>query len=147
MGVPDKPLESPEIRTSDGRGAPDSATHPANALAGTPLTLRSRMTKSRPACSSLAVLCTPVVKKGMQRGQVATEHERMATGRVVALRQLLRLKVRYSTDGAAVGSRAYVDGLYERCREQFGVGRKSGARRMPAGRRVLRNCCGLSGTC
>jgi hypothetical protein len=75
-------------------------------------------------------LCTPVVKKGMQSGQVATKRERMATGRDVALRQLLRWKVRYSTDGAAVRSRAYVDGLYEQCRERFGVGRKSGARRM-----------------
>ena len=73
---------------------------------------------------------TKVVRNGMQSGQVATERERLATGRDVALRQLLRWKVRYFTDGAAVGSRAFVDGLYEQCRERFGAKRKSGARRM-----------------
>jgi hypothetical protein len=38
--------------------------------------------------------------------------------------------VRYFTDGAAVGSRAFVDGLFERCRERFGAKRKTGARKM-----------------
>jgi REP element-mobilizing transposase RayT len=73
---------------------------------------------------------TKVVKKGMQTEQVATELEQLAAGRDVALRQLLRWKVRYFTDGAAVGSRAFVDGLYEQCRERFGAKRKSGARKM-----------------
>jgi hypothetical protein len=33
------------------------------------------------------------------------------------------------TDGAAAGSRAFVDGLYEQCRERFVAKRKSGARK------------------
>jgi REP element-mobilizing transposase RayT len=73
---------------------------------------------------------TKVVRKGMQTGQVVSELERLATGRDVAMRQLLRWKVRYFTDGAAVGSRAFVDGLYEQCRERFGAKRTSGARKM-----------------
>jgi REP element-mobilizing transposase RayT len=52
-----------------------------------------------------------------------------ATGHV-GLRQMLQWKVRYFSDGAAIGSRAFVDGLYEQCRERFGAKRKSGARRM-----------------
>jgi putative transposase len=52
-----------------------------------------------------------------------------ATGHV-ALGQMLRWKVRYFTDGAAIGSRAFVDGLFEQCRERFGTKRKSGARKM-----------------
>jgi hypothetical protein len=52
-----------------------------------------------------------------------------ATGDV-ALRQMLRWKVRYFTDGAVIGSRAFVDGLFEQCRERFGAKRKSGARKM-----------------
>jgi hypothetical protein len=52
-----------------------------------------------------------------------------ATGHV-ALRQMLRWKVRYFTDGAVIGSRAFVDGLFEQCRERFGSKRKSGARKM-----------------
>jgi hypothetical protein len=54
----------------------------------------------------------------------------LAAGRDVALRQMLRWKVRYFTDGAAVGSRAFVDSLFEQCRERFGEKRKTGARKM-----------------
>jgi hypothetical protein len=56
--------------------------------------------------------------------------DRLESGRDVALRQMLRWKVRYFTDGAAIGSRAFVDGLFEQCRDRFGPKRKSGARRM-----------------
>jgi hypothetical protein len=38
--------------------------------------------------------------------------------------------VRYFSDGAVIGSRAFVDGLFEQCRERFGPRRKSGARKM-----------------
>ncbi len=48
----------------------------------------------------------------------------------VGLRQMLRWKVRYFSDGAVIGSRAFVDGLFEQCRERFGPKRKSGARKM-----------------
>jgi hypothetical protein len=71
-----------------------------------------------------------VIKKGMKTPQVVTEMDRLTAGRDVALRQMLRWKVRYFTDGAAVGSRAFVDGLFEQCRERFGAKRKSGARKM-----------------
>jgi hypothetical protein len=43
---------------------------------------------------------------------------------------MLRWKVRYFTDGAVIGSRAFVDGLFTQCRERFGAKRKSGARKM-----------------
>ncbi|MCU0752521.1 MAG: chemotaxis protein CheW, partial [Akkermansiaceae bacterium] len=39
-------------------------------------------------------------------------------------------KVRYFSDGAVIGSRAFVDGLFEQCRERFGPRRMSGARKM-----------------
>jgi REP element-mobilizing transposase RayT len=71
-----------------------------------------------------------VIKKGMKTPQVVTEMDRLTAGQDVALRQMLRWKVRYFTDGAAVGSRAFVDGLFEQCRERFGAKRKSGARKM-----------------
>jgi REP element-mobilizing transposase RayT len=71
-----------------------------------------------------------VLRKGMAPEKVAAELDRLEAGRDVALRQMLRWKVRYFTDGAAVGSRAFVDGLHEQCRERFGAKRKSGARRM-----------------
>jgi hypothetical protein len=84
---------------------------------------------------------TKVVTKGMAKERVAAELERLEAGRNVALGKMLRWKVRYFTDGAVIGSRAFVDGLFEQCRDRFGANRKSGARAMRGGviaaRRVL----------
>ncbi len=43
---------------------------------------------------------------------------------------VLRCRVRYFTDGAVIGSRAFVDEVFAASRERFGPGRKDGARRM-----------------
>jgi hypothetical protein len=94
------------------------------------LLLEEAQEKTREVVNEQGERVTKLVRKGMQTGQVVSEIERLAAGRDVALRQLLRWKVRYFTDGAAVGSRAFVNGLYEQCRERFGAKRKSGARRM-----------------
>jgi len=71
-----------------------------------------------------------VLKKGMDRSKAEEELERLTTARDIALAQALRWKLRYFTDGAAVGSRKFVDGLFEKCRERFGAKRKTGARKM-----------------
>jgi REP element-mobilizing transposase RayT len=71
-----------------------------------------------------------VLKKGMKSRQVTAELDRLGAGRDVAWSRILRWKVRYFTDGAAVGSRAFVESLFEQCRERFGAKRKSGARKM-----------------
>ncbi len=47
--------------------------------------------------------------------------------------ELLRCKVRYFSDGVAIGSSDYVDGIFEKYRDQFGPKRKSGARKMKGG--------------
>ena len=86
--------------------------------------------KTREVVAEAGEEVTQVVRKGMARQKVAAEMERLEAGRDVALRQMLRWKVRYFTDGAAVGSRAFVDGLFEQCRGRFGPQRKSGARKM-----------------
>ena len=44
--------------------------------------------------------------------------------------QVLRLRVRYFTDGVVLGSRNYVNGVFAEYRDRFGPRRKSGARRM-----------------
>jgi len=56
--------------------------------------------------------------------------ERLENGKDVALRKLLRCRVRYFTDGAVIGSREFVDEVFEKCRERFGEKRTSGARKM-----------------
>ena len=86
--------------------------------------------KTREVINQQGERVVEVVQKGMKTPQVVSELDRLAAGKDVALRQMLRWKVRYFTDGAAVGSRAFVDGLYAQCRERFGAKRKSGARKM-----------------
>ena len=68
----------------------------------------------------------------MKKERVVSEMDRLAAGRKrnVAFRQMLRWKIRYFTDSGVVGSRAFVEGIFEQCRERFGPKRKSGARKM-----------------
>jgi len=49
---------------------------------------------------------------------------------VLTVGQLLRLRVRYFTDGLVLGSRNYVNGIFTEYRDRFGPRRKSGARRL-----------------
>ena len=51
-------------------------------------------------------------------------------GGKLTLPQALRCRVRYFTDGMALGSQAFVDGVFERNRGLFGPKRKDGARKM-----------------
>lgn len=44
--------------------------------------------------------------------------------------ELVRLRVRYFSDGAILGSKAFVEGIFESQREQFSPQRKRGARRI-----------------
>jgi hypothetical protein len=53
--------------------------------------------------------------------------------RDVALGQVVRWRIRYFTDGAVLGSRKFVDEIFNACRERFGARRKDGAR-APRGR-------------
>jgi REP element-mobilizing transposase RayT len=71
-----------------------------------------------------------VVKKGMKRAVADEELARLERGRNVALRKMLRFRVRYFTDGAVIGSRAFVDEVFRDSREHFGPNRKTGARKM-----------------
>ena len=71
-----------------------------------------------------------VVKKGMQKAVVEAELAQLEQGRDVALGKMLRLRVRYFSDGAVLGSRAFVDGVFRACRDRFGERRQSGARKL-----------------
>jgi hypothetical protein len=44
--------------------------------------------------------------------------------------QVLRIRVRYLTDGAVLGSRRFVDDVFHRCRSRFSARRRDGARKM-----------------
>lgn len=44
--------------------------------------------------------------------------------------ELLRCRVRYFSDGVAIGSKSFVEGVFNRSREHFGAKRKDGARKL-----------------
>jgi hypothetical protein len=71
-----------------------------------------------------------VVRKGMSKEVAEEEKRRLERRRDLQMRQMLRYRVRYFTDGVAIGSRGFVDGVFKACRERFGARRTSGARRM-----------------
>jgi putative transposase len=86
--------------------------------------------KTRETTNSEGERVTEVVKKGMPKEKVAAEMASLENREDVALRQVLRWRVRYFTDGAVVGSRAFVDAFFHAYRDRFGAKRKTGARKM-----------------
>ena len=68
-----------------------------------------------------------VVRPGIASGTVDRVIEK---GGKLTLPQVLRCRVRYFTDGMAVGGKAFVDNVFERNRRFFGPKRKDGARKM-----------------
>jgi hypothetical protein len=66
----------------------------------------------------------------MKTEKAVAELNRLASGRDVALGKMLRWRVRYFTDGAVIGSRGFVDEVFEKCRERFGEKRMDGARKL-----------------
>jgi putative transposase len=86
--------------------------------------------KTRETIDAKGECVIEVVKKGMAKATVAAELAGLENREDVALRQVLRWRVRYFTDGAVVGSRAFVDAFFHECRERFGAKRKTGARKM-----------------
>jgi len=43
---------------------------------------------------------------------------------------LLRCRVRWFSDGVAIGSKDFVEGVFKGCRSYFGAKRKNGARKI-----------------
>jgi REP element-mobilizing transposase RayT len=71
-----------------------------------------------------------VVRKGMgKESQEDVGQDARATGEI-PFGRMLRCRVRYFTDGAVIGSRAFVNEAFANARERFGSRRKDGARTM-----------------
>ena len=66
----------------------------------------------------------------MEKEVVEAELALLERSRDVAIGRMLRCQVRYFTDGAVLGSRGFVDGVFRSCRDRFGDKRKSGARKL-----------------
>ncbi|OVE73991.1 hypothetical protein BVX94_02015 [bacterium B17] len=72
--------------------------------------------------------------KALKVGFAPEEVEQVVKeGGELPMTELLRCKVRYFSDGVAIGSKDYIESLFEKYRDQFGAKRKTGARRMKGG--------------
>jgi REP element-mobilizing transposase RayT len=67
----------------------------------------------------------PVKKKGFSKERVEAV---LKAGGKLSRAELLRCQVRWFSDGVAIGSKGFVEGIFTRCREHFGPQRKTGAR-------------------
>ena len=72
-----------------------------------------------------------VVRKGMDRKKAGEELARLSeeNARDLKISKVIKCRVRYFTDGAVIGSKSFVDGVFQASRERFGPKRKDGARR------------------
>ena len=52
----------------------------------------------------------------------------LKSGGKLSRAELLHCRVRWFSDGVAIGSKGFVEGVFDRCREHFGPKRKTGAR-------------------
>jgi putative transposase len=79
------------------------------------------------------------VKSGVSGHSAKAVLDREAIKKVVdegghlALAEVLRLRVRYFSDGVALGSREFVDSIREEFKERFGAKRRTGARTIGKG--------------
>jgi putative transposase len=67
-------------------------------------------------------------KRGFDRKKALGE---LRGGRKLSRAELIRLRVRYFSDGLVLGSRGFVEGVFQEKREWFGAKRKKGARGLP----------------
>ena len=70
-------------------------------------------------------LRTEKVRQGVSKKAVERERRR---GGQLSRAELLRCKVRHFADGMVIGSRGFVDEVFEQSRERFGPNRKDGSR-------------------
>jgi putative transposase len=72
-----------------------------------------------------------VTRKGKTRASAEAELEKLNedSTRDLKIAKIVRCRVRYFKDGAILGSRSFVDGIFALRRKQFGEKRKTGARK------------------
>jgi putative transposase len=67
------------------------------------------------------------VRKGIPAAEVK---KKLEGGGKVSVGEMVRLRVRYFTDGLVIGGREFVEEFFEQNRGEFGEKRKSGARKV-----------------
>jgi len=70
-----------------------------------------------------------VTRRGIRDEMAAAELAELERGRNVAMSKMLRCRIRYFTDGAVIGTRGFVEEVFQKSRVHFGEKRKNGARK------------------
>jgi len=70
---------------------------------------------------------TPRSRKGFSKERVEAV---LRSGGKLSRAELLRCRVRWFSDGVAIGSKSFVEGVFTKCRGHFGPKRKDGARKL-----------------
>jgi putative transposase len=79
---------------------------------------------SRPFRSSSA---SPASRRGFSKQKVEAV---LKSGGKLSRAELLLCRVRWFSDGVAIGSKGFVEGVFKQCRSYFGAKRKTGARKV-----------------
>jgi hypothetical protein len=66
-------------------------------------------------------------RKGFSKERVEAV---LRSGGKLSRAELLRCRVRWFSDGVAIGSKSFVEGIFTKCRQHFGAKRKDGARKV-----------------
>jgi hypothetical protein len=69
----------------------------------------------------------PSKKEGFSKERVEAV---LKSGGKLSRADLLRCRVRWFSDGVAIGSKVFVEGVFKGCRGYFGAKRKTGARKV-----------------
>lgn len=72
-------------------------------------------------------ISSPTSRRGFSKERVEAV---LKSGGKLSRADLLLCRVRWFSDGVAIGSKAFVEGIFTRCRGHFGSKRKSGARQV-----------------
>lgn len=66
----------------------------------------------------------------LNTAEMLASEDNETTLKDLGIAKMLRCRVRYFTDGAAIGSKEFVNEAFAGARERFGAKRKDGARRL-----------------
>jgi putative transposase len=88
---------------------------------------RDRLEVSGRLKSALPSKGHPSTKKGFSKERVEAV---LKSGGKLSRADLLRCRVRWFSDGVAIGGKGFVEGIFTKCRQHFGANRKDGARKL-----------------
>jgi hypothetical protein len=91
------------------------------------LEVSGRLKSALPSEALPSTARSPKLKKGFSKERVEAV---LKSGGKLSRADLLLCRVRWFSDGVAIGSKGFVEGVFNGCRSYFGAKRKDGARKI-----------------